>query len=81
MTAYLLIVIAAPIRQLRRGTLRAVGVVLSIVSFAFLGAAFAGSVNPTASPDKWLPVIFVGVLVVGSVGGLALQRLRPVLPA
>jgi amino acid transporter len=84
MTAYLLVVIAAPIRQARRGALRAIGVVLSVVSFAFLAAAFGGSINPTVTPDKWLPVIFSGVLVVGSIGGVLLQRRRatvPVVPA
>ncbi|HWZ59300.1 MAG TPA: APC family permease, partial [Gemmatimonadaceae bacterium] len=77
MTAYLLVVIAAPIRQFRRGTLRAVGIVLSVVSFAFLAAAFVGSINPTATPDRWLPVIFATILVVGSAGGLAFRRSTP----
>ena len=80
MTAYLLVVIAAPIRQFRGGTLRTVGVVLSLVSFAFLAMAFVGSINTNATPDKWLPVIFMTILIAGSIAGLLLQRRRAALP-
>jgi amino acid transporter len=81
MMAYLLVVIAAPIRQLRRRTLRLVGIALSLVSFAFLGAAFAGSINTAASPDKWLPVIFAGILIAGSIAGLAFRAVAAPVPA
>jgi amino acid transporter len=81
MMAYVLVVLAAPIRQLRRRTLRLAGIALSIITFAFLAAAFAGSINTTATPDKWLPVIFAGILAFGSLAGLALRAAVRVLPA
>jgi amino acid transporter len=82
MMAYLLVVIAAPVRQLRRRALRVMGVALSLVCFAFLAAAFAGSINTSVSPDKWLPLIFAGILVAGSIAGLALRAAgAPPVPA
>jgi amino acid transporter len=73
MMAYLLIVIAAPVRQLRRRSLRIAGVALSLVSFAFLTMAFVGSINPTATPDRWLPIIFAAILIIGSSVGLVFK--------
>ncbi len=77
MTAYLAIVIAAPLRQWRRGTLRPWRVALSLVAFAFLGVSLVGSINPGAMPDRWFPVIYVGLMAAGCGSGALRLRSRP----
>jgi amino acid transporter len=67
-TAYVLLVVAAPIRLFRNHELSLWKVVISGVALLFLIGALVGSLNTGASgPGKWLAPIYVVVLLLGCV--------------
>jgi amino acid transporter len=76
MTGYALIVVAAPVRLVRRGQLTAGRATLSVLTIGLIAVAVAGSV-PTGGtgPEQWLPYVYLGVLVTGCLCSAALATL------
>jgi amino acid transporter len=66
MTAYLLIVMAAPVRLYRRGRLTVAKGALSAVTIGLIVAAFVGSIDTSGTgPERWLAPVYVVLLAVG----------------
>lgn len=73
-TAYILVVIAAAARMLRRRTLNVLSGLIAFATILFLGWAFVGSVNLDApGPERWLAPVYFGIVFLG-VGYGALSR-------
>jgi amino acid transporter len=67
-TAYVLVVIAAPVHLFRRQQLNVWKVALSLAALLFLGATCIGSLNSGAvGPGKWLAPTYLGLLLSGCV--------------
>jgi len=65
-TAYVLVVVAAPVRLFRRQQLNGSRVALSLLALLFLGGACIGSLNSGAvGPGKWLAPAYLGLLLCG----------------
>ena len=80
-TAYLLVVFAALVRVKRQGRLSFWRIAVGILTLAFLGWAFIGSLNLGATgPERWLAPVYFGLLIAGVVFGLAFRRLQPLTP-
>lgn len=76
MTAYLLIVMAAPIRLYRRGQLTVAKGALSAVTAVLIGAAFVGSIDTSGTgPERWLAPVYVLLIVAGCLLGALMPRL------
>jgi len=76
--AYILVSIGAPIYLRRRGELTATTIVMAVLSVGMLAVATIGSVvlSP-ATPYKFLPYVFLGVLALGVARFLYLRAKDP----
>ena len=78
LVSYGLVTVAAPVFLYRRGELKPVHVVTSLIAFALLLVALAGTVYPVPSwPYNILPYIFLGLLAAGVVYFLVLRAVAP----
>jgi hypothetical protein len=66
------------VRLKRRRKLSFWRITIGIVTLAFLGWAFIGSLNLGAKgPERWLAPVYFALLAVGALFGLACRRLQP----
>jgi amino acid transporter len=80
-TAYLLVVFAAMVRLKRQRKLSIWRIIVAIVTLAFLGWAFVGSLNLGAKgPERWLAPVYLGLLVGGVLFGVAFRKFQPLVP-
>ncbi|HEV2037619.1 MAG TPA: hypothetical protein VGQ96_03345, partial [Candidatus Eremiobacteraceae bacterium] len=76
--AYILVSIGAPMFLRRRGELRAMAIVMAVLSIAMLAIATIGSVYPVPpAPYNVLPYIFLVLLAIGLGRFLYLRSRRP----
>lgn len=74
-TAYILVVVAAPVHLFRRKQLKVSKAALSVVALLFLCGACAGSLNSSpVGPGKWLAPTYLALLLCGCTYKLFFRR-------
>jgi amino acid transporter len=76
-TAYILVVIAAMLKLWKRKQFTLIAGLVGVITLAFLGWAFAGSLNLDATgPERWLAPVYLAVVVGGVLFGIVSRRTR-----